>query len=220
VTITNSTISGNSATGSGGGIWGGFAGSNSIFANENGGNVTNGEVTSLGHNLFTDTPPGTLLPTVLLNTDPLLGPLADNGGPTFTMALLPGSPAIDTGSASAGVTADQRGIPRPQGTAPDIGAFESRGFTLAPVGGNDQAAGLDSPFPSPLVVAVSSAFGEPVAGGRVTFSAPATGPSAVFTGNPATIDSRRPGRRSRYGQRSPRPLRRHRPGGRLPAASC
>jgi hypothetical protein len=44
--------------------------------------------------------------------DPLLGPLADNGGPTFTHALLPGSPAIDQGT-SGGLTTDQRGSPRP-----------------------------------------------------------------------------------------------------------
>ena len=60
----------------------------------------------------------------LANTDPLLGPLADNGGPTLTIALLPGSPAIDAGRVVPGVTADQRGVPRPQGAAPDIGAFE------------------------------------------------------------------------------------------------
>ena len=54
----------------------------------------------------------------------MLGPLANNGGPTFTQALLPGSPAINAGVAVPGVTTDQRGVSRPQGTAPDIGAFE------------------------------------------------------------------------------------------------
>ena len=56
--------------------------------------------------------------------DPLLGPLADNGGPTPTMALLPGSPAIDAGDDSACPPTDQRGVARPQGLACDIGAFE------------------------------------------------------------------------------------------------
>ena len=56
--------------------------------------------------------------------NPQLGPLADNGGPTLTMALLPGSPAIDAGSAVGAPATDQRGIPRPQGAGVDIGAFE------------------------------------------------------------------------------------------------
>ena len=56
--------------------------------------------------------------------DPKLGPLADNGGPTLTMALLPGSPAIDAGNSALAPTADQRGFPRPAGAAADIGAYE------------------------------------------------------------------------------------------------
>ena len=60
----------------------------------------------------------------LLAIDPLLGPLAFNGGTSRTQALLPGSPAIDTGSNLLNLIADQRGTVRPQGGAPDIGAFE------------------------------------------------------------------------------------------------
>jgi hypothetical protein len=56
--------------------------------------------------------------------DPKLGPLADNGGPTLTMALLPGSPAIDAGNTSLAPTTDERGFPRPAGLAADVGAFE------------------------------------------------------------------------------------------------
>jgi hypothetical protein len=56
--------------------------------------------------------------------DPKLGPLANNGGPTPTMALLPGSPAIDAGNTSVAPATDQRGFPRPAGLAADIGAFE------------------------------------------------------------------------------------------------
>jgi CSLREA domain-containing protein len=64
--------------------------------------------------------------TDIVNTNPQLGPLADNGGPTQTMALLPGSPAIDHGGTAANgcPATDQRGISRPQGPACDIGAFE------------------------------------------------------------------------------------------------
>lgn len=56
--------------------------------------------------------------------DPQLGPLADNGGPTLTMALLPGSPAIEAGSLVGAPATDQRGVGRPQGAAMDIGAYE------------------------------------------------------------------------------------------------
>jgi hypothetical protein len=60
--------------------------------------------------------------TGIIVANPMLGPLQDNGGPTLTMALLPGSPAINGGNAAFANPTDQRGIPR-QG-APDIGAFE------------------------------------------------------------------------------------------------
>ena len=73
-----------------------------------------------------------------LNVDPLLGPLQDNGGPTKTHALLPGSPAMDKGYSSGSVT-DQRGFTRPVGIAnvkggdgSDIGAFEVQVATGTP----------------------------------------------------------------------------------------
>ena len=119
----------------------------------------------------------------------LVGPLAANGGPTQTMALLPGSPAIDAGVAVSGVTTDQRGITRPQGSSPDIGAFESRGFILTIASGQDQRTPVGSAFAAPLVVAVVSPFGEPVAGGLVAFAAPVTGASADLVGSPAIIDN-------------------------------
>ena len=56
--------------------------------------------------------------------DPLLGPLGDNGGPTPTMGLLPGSPALDAGFLVDATATDQRGQLRPAGVAVDIGAFE------------------------------------------------------------------------------------------------
>jgi CSLREA domain-containing protein len=58
--------------------------------------------------------------------DPKLGPLADNGGPTRTHALLSGSPAIDAASTPDCPTTDQRGVLRPQGAACDIGSYERR----------------------------------------------------------------------------------------------
>ncbi|HEY7150232.1 MAG TPA: choice-of-anchor Q domain-containing protein, partial [Solirubrobacterales bacterium] len=62
----------------------------------------------------------------LQNTDPLLGQLADNGGPTQTLALLRHSPAIGAGNDATCPATDQRGVPRPQGGHCDIGAFERK----------------------------------------------------------------------------------------------
>lgn len=102
-TITNSTLSGNSAD-----VGGGVSNvvsileiSNTIFnAGTLGENIFNdaGTVTSNGYNLSSDDGGGYLNgPGDQTNTDPMLGPLQDNGGLTFTHALLPGSPAIDAG---------------------------------------------------------------------------------------------------------------------------
>jgi hypothetical protein len=96
----------------------GVPGTNNCF------NGPSGVITSLGHNLDSENSCGFNQPTDLINTNPLLGPLHDNGGPTFTHALLHGSPAIDKGGDPIAVVTDQRGVPRPQGTALDIGAYE------------------------------------------------------------------------------------------------
>jgi len=61
-------------------------------------------------------------------TDPNLGPLQDNGGPTFTHALLAGSPAIDVGSNADCPETDQRGVTRPINGICDIGAYEYQGI--------------------------------------------------------------------------------------------
>ena len=68
----------------------------------------------------------TLLGTAGTPLDPLIGPLANNGGPTQTYALLVGSPAISAASVNVSLIppTDQRGVARPQGTGPDIGAYE------------------------------------------------------------------------------------------------
>jgi CSLREA domain-containing protein len=64
----------------------------------------------------------------LVRRGALLGPLADNGGPTWTHALLVGSPAINRGPSTLSlITTDQRGVARPQGSRADVGAYEFDG---------------------------------------------------------------------------------------------
>jgi len=165
-TITNSTISGNTAYSDGGGILtvlpasgsslvlrnstitanvapygGGIASfdgtttlTNTIIANHAYGGDCDGAVfASLDFNLDSDGTCNLTGPNDIPNGFANLGPLALNPpGTTATHALLPGSDAINAGDCSGGaVTDDQRGVPRPQGPACDIGAFE---LEAAPTG--------------------------------------------------------------------------------------
>jgi hypothetical protein len=156
-TITASTITGNTAVGTNGAgglrndgatsvtvkntIIAGNTGTSGATADVNG--VSGGAFTSQGYNLIGDGTGGTgftgTADQVGGGMDPvinaMLGPLQDNGGPTKTHALLPGSPAIDKGSAFS-LTTDQRGQTRPKdnpsippasgGDDSDIGAFEAQ----------------------------------------------------------------------------------------------
>ena len=161
VTVTNSTLSGNSAGGAGsggGGIYNALnvtagagnatvtIGSTIINAGSSGENIRNdsGTVTSQGYNLSSDNGGGYLTNTGdQINTDPMLAPLANNGGPTFTHALSPTSPAIDKGKNFSGSTTDQRGtgfgrtvdlgFPKPTGgDGTDIGAYEVQALPPCP----------------------------------------------------------------------------------------
>jgi len=131
--VTLSTITGNSAP-SGGGIYtvGSVEVSNTILnAGALGENIFNngGTVTSDGYNLSSDDGGGYLTGAGdQINTDPSLGPLQDNGGPTLTHALLPGSPAIDAGDPNFSPPPfnDQRGCPRVINGRIDIGSFETQ----------------------------------------------------------------------------------------------
>jgi hypothetical protein len=100
--------------GSPGSSGGGIRGTNAKLVNtlmtQNAPDNVSGSTTSVGPNLSS---------SMLL-----VEPLTDNGGPTLTMAPLPGSPAVGAASAAAASATDQRGFPRPAGSGPDIGAFE------------------------------------------------------------------------------------------------
>jgi hypothetical protein len=150
LTVNNSTFSRNSATTEGGSIYNYAANDGSapltigdtvLSAGASGGNIYNSAatVTSLGYNLSNDDGGGFLTATGdQINADAMLGPLQDNGGPTFTHALLSGSPAIDAGDPSFTPPPDydQRGsgFQRVVNSRVDIGAYELQTVTPAYAG--------------------------------------------------------------------------------------
>jgi hypothetical protein len=156
-----------------------------------------GAIMSLGHNLIGNSAgasgfvAGDLVGTAAHPLDPLLSPLGDHGATTQTLALLPGSPAIDAGDNSlipAGVTTDQRGLPRVVNGTVDIGAFESGGFTISYVSGGGQSTAVNTAFALPLVVQVTAKNAhEPVANGVVTYHGPNSGASISPNPSRATI---------------------------------
>ncbi len=105
---------------------GSFTNNNSILASASSGGNGYGTFTFTGTNISSDNSISSSA-SLLKNTDPKLGTLADNGGPTKTMSLNSGSPAIDAIAACA-IAVDQRGTNR---TSPcDIGAFEGISFSI------------------------------------------------------------------------------------------
>jgi beta-glucanase (GH16 family) len=97
------------------------SGSQCFYAPFGSGTVT---ATSLGHNLVSDTSCFAVASDLIVG-DAQIGPLANNGGPTLTHALSPGSPAIDAADDASCPATDQRGVTRPQGSHCDIGSYES-----------------------------------------------------------------------------------------------
>ncbi len=92
--------------------------------------------TNLGSSVFIATEPniiqtftntgGVFTNTGVITNNPQLGPLTNNGGPTLTMAPLPGSPALDAGDNALAPATDQRGLPRIWNGKVDLGAVESQ----------------------------------------------------------------------------------------------
>jgi len=138
--ISNSTLSGNTTSllGQGGGLYNGGSAriQNTILAGSGASGNCYGTIASNGYNLSSDGTCNFNSRGDLNNHDPLLGPLQNNGGPTETMALLQGSPAIDAGNPSGCTDSqgqllktDQRGMPRPDkedSVGCDMGAYESQ----------------------------------------------------------------------------------------------
>jgi len=193
-TVTNSTLSGNSASADpisicwhagGGGIYnapgsfpgGGYGGpavlrlGNTVVANSpSGGDCCGGTTDDSGHNLIEDAAISCYLTHGvngnIVGVDPLLGRagLQDNGGPTQTIALLPGSPAIDAGDPDVCANppvngVDQRGYARPGSghTQCSIGAYEADGFSPEPCVGDCDGTG--SATVDELVTLVNVALG-------------------------------------------------------------
>jgi hypothetical protein len=144
-TITNSTVANNMLTGVGA-VGGGIAVNagaalnllNAIVYNPNSGDPVHpdvfGSVNQTEGSLFGSNP--TIFTNLVgnqFNTNPLLGPLQDNGGPTPTMALLAGSPAIGAGTAAGAPAVDQRGYIRPGGAGFSIGAYEFQASPSVPI---------------------------------------------------------------------------------------
>jgi large repetitive protein len=131
-TFRNVTIADNSSSGDGGGLYARFgliSIRNTIIAN----NLNVSGASDANCYIHPDATPsfsGTNIANgncatdpAILDTNPMLGPLANNGGPTKTYAVLLGSPAIDAGTLCSEAT-DQRYVVRNQGASCDIGAFE------------------------------------------------------------------------------------------------
>ena len=131
-TLNSVTVAGNSAA-RGGGISNSLGVPLSVRDSIVGGNVSAagdpnclGPLTSAGYNIESAAGCGFKAGGDQQGKDPLLAPLAGNGGPTNTMALEPGSPAVDAGDPACPPPAtDQRGVTRPMGARCDVGAYEA-----------------------------------------------------------------------------------------------
>ena len=197
VFLTNLTIAHNSANGNGGAIFNDEASSypkNTIFfANTSiDGNCSNSPFASQvsqGYNLDDDDTCSLTATGDITHSNPLLGPLQDNGGATPTQALLPGSPAIDGGTNSGCPATDQRGLPRPQGIRCDMGSYElgdipgGYTLTLAYAGGGSGTVGKNPDRATYLPGTVVTLTAIPYAGSSFAGWSGA----AIGTANPISV---------------------------------
>lgn len=157
------------------GLYGMVTARNSVLAPTSGGRPNcSRAITSGDYNLDSGTTCGLNQPHDLNSTPSTIGPLANNGGPTQTHALMAGSIAIDYVPAADGcrfgIATDQRGAGRPQGVACDIGAYEF--------------------IPPPPTITSVSPNGGPMTGGMratITGGGFLPGATVTFGGVPATV---------------------------------
>ena len=224
LTLINSTISGNSANGNGGGLFLNTAGTTVIESTTIANNEANlggglyrtsgssptirrsiiagnraasgwqdirGDIISGGNNLVQDRndTAGYVASDLPGNTNPLLGALADNGGGLLTMALLPGSPAIDAGGPAVPGEVDQRGAAIVG--LRDIGAYEFQ--TVRTVGdlffvaGENQFATVDTNYANLFQVKVTDTLGAALSGIQVDFMLPTSGASGIIDAGASTL---------------------------------
>lgn len=126
---------------------------NTLLADGTAGGNAFGNIRDAGYNLSSDATPA-LGPTSLTNQIPKLGTLGGYGGPTATLPLLPGSPAIDAAREPA-PAADQRGTARPQAAYPDIGAYERQISVLR----GQVSRGLQPVAALPVILTYNTASG-------------------------------------------------------------
>jgi Ca2+-binding RTX toxin-like protein len=162
--ITNSTLSNNTASNSGGGIYsegGEIAAKNTIVAGNTATSSPDfgGSLRSNGYNLIGNTTGTTITgdPTGnIINVDAKLGTLQNNSGTTQTIALLPGSPAINAGDNTSAPSTDQRELERIFNNTIDIGAYEFRQDIVTGTNNNDN---LSSTITYPDLVDVTALAG-------------------------------------------------------------
>ncbi len=117
----------------------------------------------------------------LVGVDPLLSPLADNGGPTKTMALAAGSPAIGKGLNPASLTTDQRGGLFARGASVDIGAYQRQSFAFVVDSAADESDGDFGAGDLSLREAIEAAGPNP-GNDTVTFAASLNGQTITLAG--------------------------------------
>ena len=205
-TITDNLADANSGnTGNGGGIFlttGAVTLQNTIVAGNrdaspSGGTFhpdLSGSFIDQGNNLigvdtgngFTNGMNGNQVGAIANPLDAKLTPLSNYGGSTPTHALLPDSPALNTAATPPTVTTDQRGISRSNNGLPDIGAFESAGYTIAVAAGSHQSTPIHNAFGTLIQVRVTeNGFQAPLPGIEVTLGIPTSGASSIT--NPITL---------------------------------
>jgi hypothetical protein len=166
LTLENDTITENVANGLMGGVGGGV-GSSTFYR------ATNTIIAQNRARTGPDVDPSPVGLSNLIGTDPKLGPLQNNGGPTPTRALLAGSPALNAGTAAGAPTADQRGVPRMGGI--NIGAYQASATVL-------QVAGFPSSVTAgtagQVVVTALDPFGQPALGYTGTVHSSSSDPQA------------------------------------------
>jgi hypothetical protein len=200
LTLIHTTIANNKSTGSSGGglsasegsvvFWNSIIGGNDSYATSNDACRIDSSVdlTVLGKGIVDAA--GCITNPAVIVGDPLLGPLANNGGPTKTHAILANSPAIDAlPSCAVAVADDQRHVARPQGAACDIGAYEFTEYLKTPIAIDDGVAVNPSSgvaivtgtlsCTAPIMIPLHVELSQPQKSGRATVTAKASGDITV-----------------------------------------